>query len=73
MKMSIEAKLCWILGSLFISGYTFIALFLHSTWMAYGLNHDWSITFVPWSVFTFTTLLMFILTYKSCKNPDGVV
>jgi len=70
MKLSIEAKLCWGLGSLFILGYTFFAWSLHSSWMDLGLNPDWWVTVVPWSVFTFATELMFILTYKSCKNHE---
>ena len=66
--MKIEAKYCWILGSVFILGYTIIAWILHSSWVSYGLNPAWWVTVLPWSFFTFATIFAIILAYKIYEN-----
>ena len=61
--MKKEAKLIWVLGSIWVSGYFIISYLLYSSWKSVGYSVVWWVIGIPLLFFTLVTIIMFVIAY----------
>ena len=70
--MKTEAKIIWILGSIWISGYFIISYILYSSWVSIGYLIEWWVIGVPLLIFVLVTVLMFVFSYYSYSGCNWI-